>query len=431
MEYSRQTIASAVQKKLSTAMKDEITFLVRRYRMPSDVASNLIVLCLSQQDDHARSHSQGGWSPSSSESESEHDRKIEYLCRIHGMVYSDAERVCLLGNELRNQQLRSLRRQGGFSHSDRAHSVAPPSSASVATAVPVVADADVGMLQAVDRLCEKLKLLRPRIDSPALSACSSSTAATAARGGWRGHGLRSSAEAGEGAGGRVVTLARHLSTGGGLPDGVFAIDGDDHSYQLQLQAILLDGDGRGGAHHQLLPPGRGHGTPGQEAKRARLDAVAAVSAGGTATGAAASAVAAVGPASANRRSPRSHSMIIGRDVRACDAGSAAGPAASSSSACDHADQPSQPHHDHHLRHKPAGTGQGFPATCTVTNSDAGHAGDGTSGVLPRGSSRKRPRRAATDHGVGAIADTGDDGLDAELEDDDRDDADAAAGAPHG
>jgi hypothetical protein len=98
--------------------------------------------------------------------DSDFEAKVDFLCRMHNLTRGDAERVAILGDELRHQQLRAARvGAGSGAGASQSNSSASINSTSVVTdyayGSSAMAPADSTLLQAVERLCDKLRMLRP------------------------------------------------------------------------------------------------------------------------------------------------------------------------------------------------------------------------------------------------------------------------------
>lgn len=174
------TVYATVQRKLMAAVKDEIQYLMRMYHVPNaEIAANIIMSHLSTRDycpgSPGSDRSDLG-SGAGSDSEEERERRFDYLVRVHGLTFADAERVVLLGNELRRNSKRmaslpsfgnhrtgstnSRHQRSGTTHAGLQHASSGSSAGHGRSAASLV-QSDHTVAQ-VDRLCDKLRVLRAR-----------------------------------------------------------------------------------------------------------------------------------------------------------------------------------------------------------------------------------------------------------------------------
>jgi hypothetical protein len=168
-------LRALAQRKLSNLVKEEMVYLSKVYGLSTEVASGLILQHLRKSD------GDGSCSPSSSErsygslSSDDTDERIDYISRVHGLTRCDAERVILLSDELKHPGgIAGLVAGGALSSSLAGHSSSHSSSTSVPTTTSSSSSSssassssgnEYALISQIERLCEKLRLLRPRLAS--------------------------------------------------------------------------------------------------------------------------------------------------------------------------------------------------------------------------------------------------------------------------
>ena len=186
-------LSAAVQRRLQAVVREELAFLSRRSSIFScaDFSASLMVhlasVCSSGFRDGGSnasmcgnsspggmsgtgSGSGGCGSGDESDDSFERERRLEHLRVVFGLCDDDAERVALLGDELRKAHryvVTNTEGSGGGGGGGSA-SISTTGSTTAATGAaggtPFVTRselAELRMLAAVDRLCDKLRVLRP------------------------------------------------------------------------------------------------------------------------------------------------------------------------------------------------------------------------------------------------------------------------------
>ena len=115
--------SAVVQRRLNQIVREELQYLVRRY--PSkfgsgEEASACLMESLASATHRRSSDDEEGVS-SGEESDGERERRIAYLRTVYGLKCEDAERLALLGNELRRQYLQQTRGHTSPSDGDVAY----------------------------------------------------------------------------------------------------------------------------------------------------------------------------------------------------------------------------------------------------------------------------------------------------------------------